>query len=314
MACDLALAADPGAVERAGDAAEFIVAACERAGAWLREVLERGEIEQIAEVKSQAEAVRVYTQQKQLGAEAQLAAAEIVRRAERGIGIAIRRAQQQGQIAKQGDRGGRGAPGVYGGNPGDTRGDHLGSARPFFKHPSERADAYAMADGAADEEFEAALAAAKTEGNLSRANVVRKIRHRRGRSPGSGEPTPAAGGGNSAAGHKRRDLIARHAGEGMSSRQIATGLGISEQRVREIAREHAITIPADAVLGKTRRHDANRIVRETARALEGLAMSVQLVDPAGLDPAQAAEWAASLACSLRVLSKFVRQMKEVTTK
>ena len=313
MACDLALAADPGVVERAADPAEFIVAACERAGAWLRQALERGEIEQIAEVKSQAEAVRVYTQQKQLGAEAQLAAAEIVRRAERGIAVAIRRAQQQGRIAKRGDRGGRGAPGVYGGNPGDTRGDHLGLARPFFKHPSERADAYVMADGAADDDFEATLAAAKAEGNLSRANVVRKIRQRRGPVPGPGKQVPVPGGNSPAAGQARRDRIARHAGEGMSSRQIAARLAIGEQRVREIAREHGITIPADAVLGRTRRHDANRIVRETARALEGLAMSVQLVNPAGLDPAQAAEWAASLACSLRVLSKFVRQMKEVTT-
>ena len=132
-------------------------------------------------------------------------------------------------------------------------------------------------------------------------------------SPGRASRFPSRAATPRPPGSARRDLIARHAGEGMSSRQIAARLGIGEQQVREIAREHGITIPADAVLGRTRRHDANRIVRETARALEGLAMSVQLADPAGLDPAQATEWAASLACSLRVLSKFVRQMKEVTT-
>ena len=69
----------------------------------------------------------MYTTQKQLGKDAQLAAAEIVRRAERGIGVAIRRGQQNGEIARRGDRGSRGAPGVHGGNPGDRRGDHLGS-------------------------------------------------------------------------------------------------------------------------------------------------------------------------------------------
>jgi hypothetical protein len=84
MAADLVLAVDPGVVERAADPAAFVVAACERAKAWLEEALEHGEIEQIAEIKSQAEAVRVYTAQKQLGRDAQLAAAEIVRRAERG--------------------------------------------------------------------------------------------------------------------------------------------------------------------------------------------------------------------------------------
>ena len=75
------------------------------------------EIERIAEIKSQAEAVRVYSTQKQLGKDAQLAAAEIVRRAERGIGVAIRRGQQTGEIARRGDRGGCGAAGIYGGNP-----------------------------------------------------------------------------------------------------------------------------------------------------------------------------------------------------
>ena len=109
MAAEVALAADPDVIERSADPAGFVVQACQRAKAWLREALEHGGIEQIAEIKSQAEAVRVYTAQKQLGKDAQLAAAEIVRRAERGIGVAIRRGQQDGEIAKRGDRGGRGA-------------------------------------------------------------------------------------------------------------------------------------------------------------------------------------------------------------
>ena len=80
--------------------------------------------------------------------------------------------------------------------------------------------------------------------------------------------------------------------------------------MRQVAREHGIEIPADAVVGRTRRPDANRIVRETAHALEGLAMSVALADPADLDPAEAAEWAASLARSIRVLSQFLAQMRK----
>src|SRR6266699_3096649 len=109
MTADLVLAADPATVERSADPAGFVVQACERAKAWLREALEHGEIEQIAEIKSQAEAIRVYTTQKQLGTDAQLAAAEIVRRAERGIGVTIRRGQQDGEIAKRGDRCSHGA-------------------------------------------------------------------------------------------------------------------------------------------------------------------------------------------------------------
>ena len=86
MAAELALAANPDVIERSADPAEFVVQACQRARAWLREALEHGEVEQIAEIKSQAEAIRVYTAQKQLGTDAQLAAAEIVRRASGGSG------------------------------------------------------------------------------------------------------------------------------------------------------------------------------------------------------------------------------------
>jgi hypothetical protein len=171
-----------------------------------------------------------------------------------------------------------------------------------------------MADGATDGEFEAALAAARAEGNLSRANVVRKIRQRGRRvAPGRGAPVPARAGECAVGGGERRELIALHAAHGMSSPQIAVRLGIGDQQVRQIARVHGIEIPADVVTGRTRRPDANRIVRQTAHALEGLAMGVQLADPAGLDPAVAGEWAASLARSIRVLSKFVRQLNEVST-
>jgi hypothetical protein len=58
------------------------------------------QIEQIVELKSQAEAIRVYTVQKQLGHDAELAAAEVVHRAERCIGLAIRKGQAEGRFTK----------------------------------------------------------------------------------------------------------------------------------------------------------------------------------------------------------------------
>jgi hypothetical protein len=178
----------------------------------------------------------------------------------------------------------------------------LGSPTVFFRHCDERADAYAMTDGISDADFEDVIGQAKAEGNLSRANVVRKIRQRRNSAP--------PGRGGQATGQPRRDLIARHAAAGMSSRQIGHRLGIGAHQVRQIAREHGIAIPADVVVGRARRPDANRIVRHTTHAMEGLAMSVALADPADLDPAEAAEWAASLARSIRVLSRFLAQMRK----
>jgi hypothetical protein len=73
------LASDPSLIEQAADPASYVVLACERAKTWLTQALEHGDIEQIVELKSQAEAIRVYTAQKQIGKDAELAAAEIVR-------------------------------------------------------------------------------------------------------------------------------------------------------------------------------------------------------------------------------------------
>ena len=307
MAADLVRAADPQFVERAADPAGFVVAACERARAWLREALEHGEIEQIAELKSQAEAVRVYTTQKQLGKDAQLAAAEIVRRAERGIGVAIRRGQQTRGIRRRGDHGGRTAGNGDGNTisrPGPADYATIGELR------GNSAGIYHMTDGVSDEDFEEALTEAKTDQDLSRANVVRKIRQRRGSPPGPGEQTPAPADRSSAAAQARRKLIGDLAGRGMSSRQIAGQLGIGDHRVRAVAREHGIPIPADAVIGRTRRLDSSRIVRQTVHALEGLVMGVDLADPTELDPAEAAAWAASITRSTRALSRFAHQIKE----
>jgi hypothetical protein len=41
-------------------------------------------------------------------------------------------------------------------------------------------------------------------------------------------------------------------------------------------------------------------------------MGIELADPAELDPASAAEWAASITRSTRSLARFARQIKEMT--
>lgn len=170
----LAVAADPG---------QFVVLACERAKQWLVEAVEHGDIDRLVETKSQAEAIRIYTAQKQLGKDAELAAAEIVRRAERGIAICIRRGQDEGTIRRRGERAAQSAVSGLSGKPGP--GDYL--SHDELHGSGERAGVYAMCDGASDEQFEAAIDEAKAERNLSRANVVRKIR---------GEQAPAPSGRN----------------------------------------------------------------------------------------------------------------------
>lgn len=161
---------DAADIERAADPAEFVVQTLERAKAWLASALDHGDIEQIVELKSQAEAIRVYAMSKQLGKDAELSAAEIVRRAERGIGQAIRKGQEAGEIRKRGD---------------DTRTDlrdrvvNNNLVSPVVaaqvNHQSDLAGMYKLSDDVSDDQFEAAIGKARADGNLSRANVVRQV-------------------------------------------------------------------------------------------------------------------------------------------
>jgi hypothetical protein len=307
MTADLALAAEPGFLERSADPAEFVIQACERAKIWLAEALEHGEIDQIVEVKAQAEAIRVYTMQKQLGKDAELSAREIVIRAERGIGLAIRRGQEAGEI--RGPHKGR-----LTNQPGST--ELIRSPTEFastheLNGSGSSAGIYEMTDNVPDGQFEEAVEEAKAEGNLSRANVVRKIRTRdTRREPPEWLPDP--GDNHGAAPAQRRKLIRAWAEQGYSSRQMSELLGMRDDGVRKIARETGVTITADAVIAGTRTHDSNRIVGEAVHALEGLAMSVQLVNPDDLDPAQIGDWLTSLTSSIRVLNRLIKTMKETS--
>lgn len=174
MGTDLAvIAADASVIEAATDPGRYVIEACERAKAWLANVLAHGEIEAIVEAKSQAEAIRVYTRQKELGKDAELAAAEVVRRAERGIGLAIRRGQAAGTINTRAD-----------GGPKPSKNHRTGGTKAspdeFLGHRgTASAQIYAMTDGISDDEFDEVIADAKGQGDLSRANLVRKIKNQR---------------------------------------------------------------------------------------------------------------------------------------
>jgi hypothetical protein len=316
MTAELALAADPVMAEQATDPAEFIIRACEQARTLLREALERGDIDQIAELKSRAEAIRVYTTQKRLSKESQLAAAELVRRAERGIGLAIRRGQREGSIRKHGSAGFQGNQHVTG----DLTDGEITRPRPVTDFASQGelsgnrsgTGIYAITDGVSDEEFEGAIARAKQDGNLSRAHIARKLvqHHKRSRPGLDGERVPDPGDRGSAAAERRVELIRSQSAEGSTSRQIAGLLGIRDDIVRRIAREHQISIRADEVVGRTRRLDSNRIVRETANALEALATGAGLISPAELDKTQIPGWASSITASLRELNRLIKTLKE----
>lgn len=133
----------------------------------------------IAEAKAKASTIAEIAKQLRMGKEMQLNAAEFCRRAERGLGVAIREGQERGEILRKGQSN------TFG-NAHTTSQPLPVSSRPGptdFATPSELGGAnrpgegiYAMTDGVSDDQFEEALTEAKDEGNLSRANVARKAK------------------------------------------------------------------------------------------------------------------------------------------
>jgi ParB-like chromosome segregation protein Spo0J len=111
---------------------------------------------------------------------------------------------------------------------------------------------------------------------------------------------------------RREEILRLLAASGYTSEQIAARLGQRAGHIRGVARELGVTITADAAMGvRTRKTiDSNRVVRETAIALEGLAMGVQLVNINDLDPAEIDGWASSIAASIRTLNRLGKQLKE----
>lgn len=251
----------------------------------------------IAEFKAWAATVAEMTKQKGLAQEIQADALEMVRRAERGIGVAIRNGQESGAIRVDGER-------ITSGNQYSAPSSISDTSKPGprdFLTSSEwtgnGAGVVDLVDGVTDATFEAALGDARSEGNLSRANVVRKVRGVK-----ADGLTPA----------EKLARIRELAPRGFTSQQIAADLGTTEGYVRDKARENSITVPADEVLRGTHRLrvDSNHLVNHAVMTLEGLASGLSRVNYDDLDKSQMQNWADSLSASFPALRGFVNKIKE----
>lgn len=131
----------------------------------------------------------------------------------------------------------------------------------------------------------------------------------------SGRPTPAPA--PAAAAPRTRAAQAAHvarlrqmAEEGYSSRQMAVAVGRSLESLRESLRYHQIAVPADKIIGRIRKHDANRIVDRTVLAAEHLTADVDLVDFGALDGARLPDWIQSLKTARRGLAAFIHRLEQ----
>lgn len=265
---------------------------------WLATAVEVTGPEQIAAAKAEIATAAEATKQLGLSKEIQEDAVEMVRRAEYALGKAIRKGQAEGTVRRVGEIGT--SHDRWNGVDRPT-GNSTKASPSDFASKSELSGVkggdgiYAIVDNATDDDvFEAALEEARAEGNLSRANVARKVK--------------------GVASHETRDerakSIAAMAAEGYRSTQIAPRVGVSELTVRQIARDYGIRISADEVTRKGRRIDSNRVLSGTADALSAAAFSLQQVNPLDLDQEAAQEWVDSLTESLSAIRKAVNSIKE----
>lgn len=267
------------------------------ARSWLAHAVEATEPQSVAHFKAFIATVAESTKQLSLSKEIQSDAREMVRRAERGVGKAVISGEENGTIETFIESRSRAGRSAHGQHPDETsvllKRSDIVSADDWTGNGAGIKD---LTIGVSDEQFDEAIAEAKAEGNLSRANVVRKVK---------GKTTDLT------TRKQRADKAAELAEQGYSSRQIAKMIGIGEEALANIVRDYAIEVPADKAVKRTRRHDSNRIAQETVNTLSGLAMGIELIDFTELHVGDACHWAASLDDSFRALNRFRKQIKEI---
>jgi hypothetical protein len=272
-----------------------ITKALEESKSWLAVATQATDPTPIAEFKAWAATVAEMARQKGLAEEIQLDALEMVRRAERGIGVAIRNGQKAGDIRRRGQHEGN----QYTSGRGSNNASSKRRPTDFADHhelTGNGAGIYHLTDGVTDEQFEEGLDQARDEKDVSRANVVRKVQ-------GIAGPMTRV---------QKAEKIRALAAEGYTSRQMADQLTTAAGTVRNIARDHGIEIPADKVTQKTRHIDPERVIRETVNALDGIKYGLNLLTPTDYDQFtrdQVCDWLDALDEPARAIRHLVKELK-----
>jgi hypothetical protein len=129
----------------------------------------------MSDFKAQIITIAEYAKQKRMSEELQIDSTVMVRRAERGLGVAIREGQERGEIKRKGMRAAQTADSTLSEPPSPS--DYLTNAEMFGDQRGNGGNGiYAMTDNVTDDQFEHALTEAVDDRNVSRANVVRKIK------------------------------------------------------------------------------------------------------------------------------------------
>lgn len=281
---------------------QVITQALEESKSWLAVATKGTDPTPIAEFKAWAATIAEMTRQKGLAEDIQLDAVEMVRRAERGIGVVIRKGQEAGEIRTARDA--RGPCRSYTRADGTVvqvdRGDDVSTISPsaFASKDELTSHIYPLTDDVTDEQFEEAIGDAREEKNLTRANVVRKAH---------GLQAPLTR-------RQKAEKIREMAAGGFTSRQIAQALGVGVETVRVIRIDYEIEAPsADRFIRGTRHIDPERVVQETVSTLQGIEYGLGLLTQADYDaftPEQARAWLGALKTPARAIRVLLKELND----
>lgn len=109
---------------------------------------------------------------------------------------------------------------------------------------------------------------------------------------------------------ERVERIRELAERGFKSDQIAAKIEVSPNHTRELAREAGIRLP-DALIGRVRKLDVNRMVDKTVMSAQSLTTGLELIDSRmeGLDLSRIDEWVTVLTASVGKLNYLILQLK-----
>lgn len=254
------------------------------ARAWLAHAVESTSPQSIANFKAQMATIAEATKQLNLSKEIQSDALAMVRRSEGALATGIRRGQSDGTVARPGQRR----------NSANGVDNTISFPSDFVSQVELHGNGYGIMSLAdvTSEELDAAIDVATEEGNLSRANVVRKVRD------------IAEGGPETR--KMRAEKITDLAAQGYSTRQIAPLVGIGEEAVANIIRDYAIIVPADATTKGTRRIKSADVINNVIGTIDAATYSLALINPNEIQ----GDEINSLIQSINALRKAANKIKE----
>lgn len=264
----------------------------------------------IADFKAEIIAVAQYAKQKKVSEEIQIDATAMVRRAERSLGVAIREGQEHGRVATSPEM--KRKAGLVA--AAKKRGDGQLHDKELMEKPTPAdfvsrhdltangAGIYHMTDDVTDSEFDNALESAKEERNLSRANVVRKIKASKSEEP-SGEEVPEPSGPGSTLPEEIRERVEELASQGVSSRNIGAELGIDKSTVTRMLNGRTKPVKGN---------NTQKIMERLTESLWGMRQSLQTITAvdSGLNPDQVAAWSKELRSTSAELNRIKNLLKE----